>query len=160
MEEALEAGFLKAPNRERLRFALMWANHDWYDWFPAPHDKPHNRLLPHRHSPADLLRVVDYCIDRYFRQPNYWRVADRLFSVFVPQHLIAQLGGPGQTRSLLESVDRKLERAGLPGIHWNAMIWNPSLAATFREAGFHSTTTYNITDAHKTAANFTRTTKT
>jgi hypothetical protein len=27
MEEALEKGFLKAPNRGRITFALMWANH-------------------------------------------------------------------------------------------------------------------------------------
>ena len=32
MEEALEKGFLKASNRERLKFALMWANHNWGTW--------------------------------------------------------------------------------------------------------------------------------
>ena len=46
MEEALENGFLKAPNRSRLKFALMWANHDWGEYFPAPYDKPLNSWLP------------------------------------------------------------------------------------------------------------------
>jgi hypothetical protein len=36
MEEALERGFLHAPNPNRLKFALMWANHHWADYFPAP----------------------------------------------------------------------------------------------------------------------------
>ena len=41
-----------------------------------------------RHSPADLARVIDYCIDHYFRQPNYWTVEGRLFfSVFRPEEL-------------------------------------------------------------------------
>ena len=46
MEEALEKGFLKAPNRKRLKFALMWANHNWADYFPALYDKPWNSWLP------------------------------------------------------------------------------------------------------------------
>ena len=32
---ALEDGFLKAPNRDKLKFALMWANQDWVDIHPA-----------------------------------------------------------------------------------------------------------------------------
>ena len=35
LEGALNNGFLKAGNRDRLRFALMWANHTWTDLFPA-----------------------------------------------------------------------------------------------------------------------------
>jgi hypothetical protein len=157
MEEALEKGFLKAPNRGRLKFALMWANHLWSDYFPAPYDKPWNSWLPIRHSCADLARVIDYSIEHYFRQPNYWRVGDRLFfSLFVPQDFIRQLGGPLQTRSLLADIDGKLKRAGLPPMHWNAMLWSPQQAAPCLEAGFHSTTTYNVTDSGKTAPNLTQ----
>jgi hypothetical protein len=31
----LEKGFLKAPNRNTMQFALMWANQDWVDVHPA-----------------------------------------------------------------------------------------------------------------------------
>ena len=34
-QEQLENGFLAARNRSRLRFALMWANHDWRAVYPA-----------------------------------------------------------------------------------------------------------------------------
>jgi len=34
LERGLEHGFLKAPNNGRLKFALMWANHNWVDIFP------------------------------------------------------------------------------------------------------------------------------
>ncbi|HOK78610.1 MAG TPA: hypothetical protein PLW35_12935 [Verrucomicrobiota bacterium] len=33
MKEALEKGFLGAPNRNRMKFALMWANYDHRDQF-------------------------------------------------------------------------------------------------------------------------------
>src|SRR5262249_7018627 len=32
---ALDRGYLNAPNNSQLKFALMWANHDWVDIQPA-----------------------------------------------------------------------------------------------------------------------------
>jgi hypothetical protein len=145
MEEALERGFLKSPNRRRMKFALMWANHDWADYFPPPFDKPWNSWLPIRHSPRDLERVIDYAIDHYFRQPNYWTVDGRLFfSLFQPDLLVEKLGGPAASRRLLARIDHRLRAAGLPPIHWNAMLWEPGTAGSLKEAGFRSTTTYNV----------------
>ena len=34
IEEALRKGFLQAPNRNRVKFALMWANHTYIDCHP------------------------------------------------------------------------------------------------------------------------------
>ncbi len=146
MEESLEKGFLQAPNRDRLKFALMWANHNWGDYFPVPYDQPFPIWLTQRHSPEDLQRLIDYCIDHYFRQPNYWALDGRLFfSVFQPQVFISQLGGAGKVKSLLAAIDARLSRAQLSPIHWNAMMGTPDRAAECRDAGFHSTTCYNIT---------------
>ncbi|MBS0662149.1 MAG: glycoside hydrolase family 99-like domain-containing protein [Verrucomicrobia bacterium] len=146
MEEALERGFLRAPNRRRLKFALMWANHHWADYFPAPFDQPWNSWLPIRHTPRDLTRVVDYAVENYFRQPNYWRVEDRLFfSLFQAEWLVEQLGGIEATRREFRKIDRRLAAAGLPAMHWNAMTWGAGPVAKLKAAGFHSTTTYNVT---------------
>lgn len=152
MEEVLENAFLKAPNRSRLKFALMWANHNWGDYFPWAYDKPFHTWLPQRHSPADLARAIDYCADHYFREPNYWTVDGRLFfSIFLPESFIEQLGGPSKTKAMLADMDTKLQRRNLPPIHWNAMLWDSKLVARCHEAGFRSTTTYNITDSGKTS---------
>ena len=157
MQEALEHGFLRAPNRNRLKFALMWANHSWADYFPAPFDQPWNSWLPMRHSPRDLDRVIAYAADHYFRQPNYWQVDGRLFfSLFQPEFLVDQLGGITATRRLFARIDRRLTARGLPPIHWNAMVWNPKPTARLKAAGFHSTTTYNVTSSGKTDANLTQ----
>ncbi|HND60434.1 MAG TPA: glycoside hydrolase family 99-like domain-containing protein [Opitutaceae bacterium] len=145
MEEALERGFLRASNRRRLKFALMWANHNWADYFPAPFDQPWNSWLPMRHSPRDLQRVIDYAVEKYFRQPNYWRVDGRLFfSLFQAEFLVEQLGGIEATRREFRKIDRRLASAGLPGMHWNAMAWGAEPVAKLKAAGFHSTTSYNI----------------
>jgi len=39
---ALDRGFLGAANNKDLKFALMWANHDWYDIHPAKLTAPPN----------------------------------------------------------------------------------------------------------------------
>lgn len=150
MEEALERGFLHAPNRHRVRFALMWANHHWADYFPAPFGREWNSWLPIRHSPHDLWRVLDYCIESYFCRPNYWTVDGRLFfSIFDPMRFVNELGGPRQVRAFLDEADQRLVRAGLPPLHLNAMIWSADPVGVFHEAGFLSTTSYNITSSGK-----------
>jgi len=156
MEEALEHGFLKAPSRKRMKFAIMWANHNWANYFPPPFGKPWNMWLPSRHSAEDLERVIDYSITHYFSQPNYWQVDGRIFySVFQPEKFVDELGGPQATRKLLARMDRKMKAEGLPPIHWNGMLWAPDPVGKMKEAGFHSTTTYVIGNTGKAKLNLT-----
>lgn len=35
LQRGLEEGFFGAPNNDRLKFAIMWANHTWTDIHPA-----------------------------------------------------------------------------------------------------------------------------
>jgi len=156
MQEALEQGFLRAPNRDRMKFALMWANHDRRDQFCPEFGKPRTVWLPSRHSPKDTARMIDYCIEHYFRQPNYWRVNGGLFfSIFEAAKFIEQIGGPEKTKALLTEMDARVRRAGLPPMHWGAMVANPTLGALAHEAGFHSTSRYNVAHAKKTQPDFT-----
>ena len=88
MEEALEQGFLRAANRDRMKFALMWANHDRRDQFCPEFGKERTVWLPSRHSPRDLERVMDYGIEHYFRQPNYWRRGGAPVLQHLPGHTV------------------------------------------------------------------------
>jgi hypothetical protein len=156
MEEALEKGFLRASNRNRMKFALMWANHDRRDQFCPEFGKPRTVWLPARHSPRDLTRVIDYCIEHYFRQPNYWRVnGGFFFSIFHAEDFIKQLGGAEKTRALFKEMDDRLRKAKLPPMHWNAMVKDPKAAAVAEQAGFHSTSRYNVHSANKVRPDFT-----
>lgn len=148
MEEALERGLLKAPNRRRVKFALMWANHNWGDYFPAPpvgYDN-WNMWLPSRHSPEDLIRAMDYCAEHYFAQPNYWKTPDGglFYSIFDMNRFVTQLGGAEKTRRLLKKIDQRMHARGLPSIHWNAMSFQPKHLPSYKAAGFHSATSYNV----------------
>ena len=156
MEEALENGLLKADNRQQIRFALMWANHDWSDYFPAPFGEKWNSWLPSRHSSSDWHRVIDYCIEEYFCKPNYWQVEGRLFfSIFQPFHLIGELGGIRRFRKTLEKTQKHLMEARLPPLHLNAMVGNENKVQELAEAGYESTTMYNIVSGPNVSPNLT-----
>ncbi len=150
MQEALEDGFLRAPNRGRLKFCLMWANHDRLDQFCPEFRKPRTNWMTARHSPRDLDRMIGYCVDHYFHEPNYYRVDERLLlSIFRPVHFIAELGGAAAARRVFDQIDARLGAAGLPPVYWQAMSRSPQEVPLLREAGFSGLSTYNHHSAGK-----------
>ena len=111
--EQLEDGFLKAPNRSKLKFALMWANHHWKNVYPARSVAEAATLLPQLHSEADTLRAIDYCIEHYFHQPNYWRIDGRpVFAIF-DLNLLLETFSKDQLRRVFAKVRERVARAGL-----------------------------------------------
>ncbi|MFH1008290.1 MAG: glycoside hydrolase family 99-like domain-containing protein [Candidatus Latescibacterota bacterium] len=156
MEEALERGLLESSNRNSVQFALMWANHSWADYFPAPFGQKWNSWLPSRHSPRDWAGVMDYCVAHYFCQPNYWKVDDHLFfSLFEPLRLVRELGGAKAFQKTLSATQRLLAKKRLLPLHLNAMVWDEHDVDELKEAGYSSTTTYNITASGKLSDNLT-----
>ncbi len=150
LHRPLEEGFLSATNNSRLKFALMWANHDWKNYFPAPQNADPPILLPSRTSEHDFTRLIDYCYRSYFSRTNYWRVnGDLYFGIFESDKFVQQLGGPAETKRILGQARRQMRDAGLGGIHFAAFHWSPDALPRLRDAGFDSVTTYNITSSGK-----------
>jgi hypothetical protein len=146
----LEEGFLKARNRSKLKYALMWANHDWRNVFPAPLDKRPTVWLPSRVTPGDFEQIMAHCIAAHFCQPNYWRVEGGLyFSVFDAASFVRQLGGAEKARAVVDRARRQIEAAGLGKLHLAAFTRSPAAAKNLRAAGFDSLTTYNVTASGK-----------
>ena len=124
LARALEEGYLQAPNTGRLKFALMWANHDWIDIHPARRDTEPTLLYPGAITRDTWERMTDLIVSRYFKHPSYWTLDGRpYFSVYELYRLIDGLGGVEQARSAIESLRAKTRRAGFPDLHLNAVMW-------------------------------------
>ena len=78
-EEAIEEGFLKAKNRNLMKFALMWCYHDRVDSFRCEYGKEKRLLMGRKHVPEELAGLIDVSIERYFGKPEYWRRNGKLF---------------------------------------------------------------------------------
>jgi len=145
MQEGLEQGFLKAKNKDKIKFAVMWANHDRRDAFRTDAEQTYKPWLYSRHSEADTMKVIDYCIENYFRQKNYWTVGGKIyFNIYQPAHFIKEIGGAQKTRELFKKIGEKMKTAGLPQIHWGCMVQFKEDVAAAKAAGFDSMTSYSV----------------
>jgi Glycosyltransferase WbsX len=115
--EQLENGFLKARNRSRLKFAIMWAFADWTNLFPARSPDDAAILLKQQTDEADMLRMTDYCIEHYFHQPNYWRIGGKpVLGMFNLGLFLKYLPGEQFKRTFAKMRER-VARAGLGDVH-------------------------------------------
>jgi hypothetical protein len=140
--EQLEQGMLKAPNRDKLKFAVMWANHDWKNVYPARSPGQAATILPQTHSLADLERVTNYCAEHYFSQSNYFRIDNApLFAFFDLGKLLEQLQVEGLKRGLNQMRERAL-KLGFPKLHLQVCNGYGAQAAQLGDFGFDSATQY------------------
>lgn len=122
---ALERGFLRASNNDRLKFSLMWANHDWIEIMPATRHKPLPLVAEGTVAERQFVEATDYMIEKYFGHPSYWRVNGGLyFSVYELMNLVKGLGGDlSEVRRILDDFRSRVRKAGLGELHLNAVVW-------------------------------------
>lgn len=129
LERCLDEGFLNADNNERIKFALMWANHDWLDIHPADGEAEPALLYPGKVRPETFEQICDLVIERYFRHPSYWKINGcPYFSIYELFRFVEGFGG--DLRETAEAVGRfrsKVRDAGFPDLHLNAVIWGVQL---------------------------------
>ncbi|MCU0248442.1 MAG: glycoside hydrolase family 99-like domain-containing protein [Bryobacter sp.] len=124
LERCLNDGYLKAPNRGRVKFCLMWANHDWVDIHPAKLGPQPPLQFPGAVDAAGFDRMTDHIVRDYFLQPSHWTIGGKpYFSIYELFRLIEGLGGVDATRKALDRFRAKTRDAGLPGLHLNAVLW-------------------------------------
>ena len=149
LESSLNNGFLKASNREKMNFYLMWANHDVKKNYWNVHKfKDDESLL--WDGAVDLKNfkiIVDRVINKYFKQPNYFKIDGKpVFSIFAIWNLMEGLGGIEQTKDALDFFREETRKAGFPGLHLQLVVFgSPSqdLVNNINTLQFNSVTKYN-----------------
>ncbi len=120
----LDAGFLRASNNDRLKFALMWANHDWVDIHPAKLSTPPGLLYPGAVTRETFDTLTQHVIRDYFTHPSYWKIDGcPYFSVYELYRLVQGLGGAEAAVDALRGFRERTRAAGFPDLHLNAVIW-------------------------------------
>lgn len=128
---ALDRGFLRAPNRKRLKFALMWCCN----------------------GAEDLSHNFDTLVRDYFSQPNYLRLDGKLYlSIYELYKFVPGCGGIDRAAAAVEQLRRKTRAAGLGEIHlaaiefgvqdWCAGAFDCDVATVLARLGVESLTSY------------------
>lgn len=157
LECCLNDGFLKAKNRDKMKFYIMWANHDAnYTWDKRLAGKQDATVWLGSVDRAQFDEIADRIIERYFCQPNYYKTDGApVFCVYDTDNLIKGLGGIEQTKDALLSFREKTVKAGFPALHLQAIAMSEralnvsgvdgkhmDCRETFRYLGFDSITNY------------------
>jgi len=123
LEEALSRGFLGAPNRDRMRFYLMWANHDATTLWDLQHADDYRVIWPGGVDRPTFEAATDHAM-AFFRQPNYYTIDGKpVFCIYELGTLIDGLGGIDAARDALAGFRARARAAGFPGLHLQAILW-------------------------------------
>lgn len=155
LNKCLDEGFLKAKNKDDVKFSIMYANHDWLDIHPVPLAYHSSQRCEFKGTmkPESFDAAIDYMIKHYFSQPNYLRVEGGLFlSIYELNKFVATYGGLEGAKEAIKRFRKKIKEAGLGELHLNAIVWgvkilegesNSSLSGSdLKFLGFDSVTSY------------------
>lgn len=151
LEDALDKGFLGAKNCERMKFFIMYANHDvdkLWDNRVGTADGKDAVVWPARISDDDWRQIVDRWIGKYFTRPNYYKIGGKpVISIYSLRGFVAW-DGLEKAKERLDYLRGRVKAAGFPGLHLQVIGGNKG--TSMREAlvalGVDSTTSYNWTD--------------
>jgi hypothetical protein len=134
LSRALEQGFMKAPNNNAIRFAVMWCNHDV---------GPAKGAV----APATFDALTAYVTQTYFRHPSYWMVDGKpYFSIYEVKTFLESFGNDlDAAAAALDRFREQAKAAGFTGLHLNGVLWGlpkDRRDEVIRRLGIDSTTSY------------------
>ncbi|MCL2646368.1 MAG: glycoside hydrolase family 99-like domain-containing protein [Phycisphaerales bacterium] len=158
LEQCLNEGYLKAKNKHKMKFYLMWANHDAVNvWDYRLSDDEKTVIWDGKVNMEEFVRLSDRLIERYFKLPCYYRIDNRpVFQIYDTANFINGLGGMEQACLALDGLRKRAVAAGLPGLWLQMTLWGdraldisgvdgsekPSLREIIATLGFDSLTHY------------------
>ena len=155
LNRCLDEGFLHAENNHRLKFSLMWANHDWTDIHPAQRNwkKGINTLAYGKVSPQAFYAATEHMIKHYFCHPSYWRIDGAAYlSIYMIAGLVQSFGDVQSTKNALDELRSRVRAAGCGELHLNAVVWGrqilpgetkpANINQLLKDLGFDSVTSY------------------
>ena len=122
--------FLKAGNRNRMQFCLMWANHT-----PVPT------------TMKQFTKMVNFWVQNYFFNPQMMSMEGKpIVIIFSPEQLRSSAHKLGKnTKDILNLAREMAVKAGLPGIYFIATTYAKSswVNEELPQEGYDALTAYN-----------------
>lgn len=123
--------YMRAPNRGKLEFTILWANHD---------------VIPTKVDEWDFM--VGYWVKYYFSRPEFKRIDGKpVVFIFSADMLKKQAEAFGYTtQSLFDRAQNIARAAGFSGIHFVAGTGTnrPMIDSYARNSGYQSFSAYNF----------------
>ena len=119
LENCLNDGFLKANNNDKMKFYLMWANHDVGHTWDIRNSGKVDQLIWRGTVTWDEYRgIVDRWINKYFSHPSYYKINGMpVFMLYNPQNFVKSFGSIEGAREAIKYFRDEVKKAGYPGLY-------------------------------------------
>ncbi len=148
LEGQLNEGYLKARNNDRVKFYLMWANHD-VDmlWDKRNTGKPNDALIWEGSVDRQEFEIICHrVIGKYFSHPSYYKINGKpCFMIYDLNNLIEGLGGIKETKDALEWFRKETVKSGFKGLYLQLAYWGKGVGKEIvEELDFDGITHYQF----------------
>ena len=126
LENCLNDGFLKADNNNKMKFCLMWANHDaTHLWDKRNSDNDLSTAIwSGVVTPQIFSDICDRTIEKYFSKPNYYFIDGcPVYIIFDIDNFIRSFGTSDECKKAIEKFRKKTVAAGFKGLHLQFVHW-------------------------------------
>jgi hypothetical protein len=125
LENCLNDGYLQARNNNRVKFYLMWANHNVGNtWDIRISEDAGNVIWDGAVDRKEFEKIADRLIDNYFKHPSYYTIDGKpVFMIYDLKNLMRGLGGFNQTKDAFSWFKARAVKKGLPGLHLQMTLW-------------------------------------
>ncbi len=127
LETCLNDGFLKAPNTNKMKFYIMWANHDVNYTWDIRNSKMIDRSTLYKGAVTfEQFKIVGKrWIEQYFNKENYYTIDGKpVVSIYDLNNLVKGLGGLEKTKEAIAWLQEEAKKAGLKGVHLQFVRWD------------------------------------
>jgi hypothetical protein len=127
LEGCLNDGFLKAGNNSKMKFYIMWANHNAnHLWDLRNSDENGDTVIWNGFVDRTCFETVGKrLIEKYFKHPSYYLIDGcPVFMIYDLQNLLNGLGGKEKTREALDWLRSEVKNAGFPNLHLQLTMWS------------------------------------
>lgn len=125
LENCLNDGYLKAKNNDKVKFYLMWANHNVDNtWDIRNSHLSGNMIWDAAVDRKEFEIICNRLIQKYFKHPSYYTIDNKpVFMIYDIANLMKGLGGATETKKALEWFKSQCVASGLSGLHLQLTKW-------------------------------------
>ena len=126
LEQCLDNGYLKARNNDKVKFYIMWANHNAnYLWDIRNSDSVDETIWNGAVDRGQFETIGKRWIEQYFTKENYYKINNKpVISIYDMGNFIYGLGGGKQAMEAMAWLDNESKKAGLDGVHFQFVRWS------------------------------------
>ena len=129
LENCLNDGFLKAKNRNKMKFYLMWANHNVTHLWDKRISDIEDNLIWEAHVPLEEFKTIaNRMIEKYFLLDNYYKIDNEpILMIYDLEVFLKGFPTLEEAISGVQWFQAEAKKSSLQGIHFQMCRWDSRL---------------------------------